>query len=87
MNEDKLLEALKTGIIVKRRDDEGEHNVFYGDELYIVYCRDEYCLGVRSRGGYLKASEYGTVWTLRPNDTSKSAQDTLFEDLYLENFQ
>lgn len=87
MNEDKVLEALKTGIIVKRYPSEGGHNVFYGDELYIVYYQEEYCLGVKSRGGYLKASEYGTVWVLKPKDTVKTDQDTLFEDLYLENFQ
>jgi len=86
---DTLLEALKVGIIVKRYPTEGGYNIFYGDELLLIYHHGEYQLLVQNRGGMLAAHEYGTVWVLRPEDTVKQEtdQDELFEDLYLENFQ
>ena len=81
MAEDKILEALKVGVAVKRNPLEGGHNVFRGDELSAIYYDGEYCLTVRYRSGLLKASEYGTDWLLAPEYCE------LYDELFLENAQ
>jgi len=92
-NMEAALQALKDGIIVKRYAKEGGFNAFFGDELYIVFYKGGYQLGVTSRQGYLAVEDYGKVWMLRPKNIydltankTEAEEDVLFRELFEENF-
>lgn len=85
-NIEAALQALKAGIVVKRYD--GSYAEYSGAELYLVFEQGLYKLCVRSRGGFLAVEDRGKTWVLAPDgyDESDIEPDTMFVDLYEENF-
>lgn len=84
---DKLLEALKVGVVVKCYNELDGYNEYDGSDIYIFYDYEAgYCLGFRHVSGKLTAEEYGDIWRLKTDVAEKSSEDELLEELYLENF-
>lgn len=81
-NLEAALEALKVGIIVKRYPNEDGYNIFYGDELYLLYYEYKYQLCIRTRAGGLDVNDYKSTWALRLPAALECEEDSDFDKLF-----